>query len=147
MHKAFVIADIDTSKEQVERVLNKQGIRCVVLDEEYESTTGYTNYTVLVDNRSFEKFFDVFREPAEIRSNFITRLGVELDLEPMTMFWLEEDEDDGEFGDPPPVLSMNVWLHEPSGIAFVDKAGTIRVRDLDIETQGYDEEKFEPREV
>jgi len=70
-------------------------------------------------------------------------------LVPKVMLWMDADEDDfGDFGDPEPLLSMNVWLDEENGVAYADKAGTIRVRDLDIEVSGeIGEEKFEPREV
>jgi len=140
-HKAFLIAEMDTTKEKVQKNLNDNDIRCVVLEEDYESSTGYTNYTVLVDDHSFYNFFDKFREPADIRSHFILRLGVELDLMSKTMYWFN-DEDEYFF-------SMDVWLHEESKIAFVDKKGTICVRDLDIEIPGYEikRETFEPREA
>jgi len=139
-HKAFIIADIETTKEKVQKNLNDNDIRCVVLDSEYEPSTGYTNYTVLVDDRSFEKFYDTFREPDDRRTNFIERLEVKLNLAPKCMCWFD-DEDEYFF-------SINVWLHEPSQIAFCDKKGTIRVRDLNIEIP-YEikRETFEPREA
>jgi len=140
-HKAFIISEMDTTKEKVQKNLNDSDIRCVILDSEYEPSTGYTNYTVLVDDRSFEKFFDEFNE-GERPSEFILRLEAvegELGLKPMTIYWFD---DEGEI-----FFSMNVWLHEKSKVAFVDKKGTIRVRDLDIEIPAYEIERetFEPR--
>jgi hypothetical protein len=139
-HKAFIFADIETTKEKIQKNLNDNDIRCVVLDSEYEPSTGYTNYTVLVDDRSFEKYYDTFREPDDRRTNFIERLEVKLNLKPMLMTWFNEEE---------PFFCMNVWLHEKSGIAFVDKNGTIRIYDLDIDIPAYEteQETFEPRKV
>ncbi len=137
MHIAIVVDTNEISKKELEKDIEKRfGSGVIVLERIYHSTHQYYSNILLINTNKN-------RIQGQIWSNrWNDEFDIlELELKPVSMSWFDSG---GEY-----YFSMDCWLHEPSQIAFCDKAGTTTVRDLDIDLPigSYNTEKFTPRKV
>ena len=112
--------------EEFKAFLKKEfGDKALVVNQKVHPVMCSDIFIVLTRESCLERFFELFTPGGETLEEWLSYSQVQLNLHPMTMTWRDAD---GEY-----CLSMNVWLHETSSIAFADKEGRIQIRDLDIE--------------